>query len=64
MFLHVSVILSTGGACVVTWGVYMVAPGGMHGCSGGICGCSQGGMHGCLGACVVFFDEIRSMSGR
>ena len=58
MFLQVSVILSTGGACVVAWG-------GVHGCSlgghvwllpgGGMCGCSGGGMwwlllggvHGC-----------------
>ena len=48
MFLQVSVILSTGGACVV-------ALGGMHGCSGGGVACvvAQGGMCGCLGACVV-----------
>ena len=55
MFLHLSVILSTGGAFVVTLG-------GVHGCSGGacmvawggMCGCSQGGVHGCSrGACVV-----------
>ena len=67
MFLQVSVILSTGGACVVAPGGCMVAPaggghawllqGGMRGCSGG------GGMHGCSrgvggawllqGACMV-----------
>ena len=61
IFLHQFVILFTGGVCVV-------APGGMHGCSGGcmvargVCvvalggvhGCSQGGVHGCSrGACVV-----------
>ena len=47
MFLHVSVILSTGGgACVVAPGgrgaACVVALGGMHGCSGGVCGCSGG----------------------
>ena len=55
IFLHMFVILFTGGAC-------MVALGGMHGCSGGgcgcswgsMCGCSQGGMHGCSqGVCMV-----------
>ena len=62
MFLHVSVILSTGGACVVARG------GGMHGCSrgwhawslrGGACVVAPGwvGLHGCChqgeGACMV-----------
>ena len=71
IFLHLFVILFTGGAC-------MVAPGGMCGCSwGGMHGCSQGGVHGCSrgggmcgcsgghawllwggGACVGY-DEIR-----
>ena len=58
MFLHVSVILSTGGACMVALGgACVVALGGVHGygCSwgghawlllGGMCGC-------CRGACVV-----------
>ena len=49
IFLHLFVILFTGGACVV-------AAGGVHGCSGG-----RGGMRGCSGrggACVGY-DEIR-----
>ena len=49
-----------GGAWLLR-GVCVVAPGGMHGCSGGMCGCSRGacmvalgGMRGCSrGACVV-----------
>ena len=73
MFLHMSVILSTGGvcviapgapawllgqrgevmgmhgcsrgACVVAWGAYMVAPGGM----GVACVVALGGVHGCSG---------------
>ena len=55
MFLHLSVILLTGGV-----GHAWFLPG-VHGCSGGACvvapggvhGCSWGGMHGCLGGCVV-----------
>ena len=57
MFLHLSVILSTGGHAWLLWGGTcvvaqvgcVVAPGGMHGCSG------EGGMHGCSGegACMV-----------
>ena len=55
MFLHLSVILLTGGACVVApGGPAWLLRGGMRGCSGGACvvalrgvrGCS-GGMHGC-----------------
>ena len=48
MFLQVSVILSTGGACVV-------APrGGVCGCSGGACIVAWGSLRGCSGgACVV-----------
>ena len=41
IFLHQFVILFTGGAC-------MVAPGGMHGCSGGACVVARG-------ACMVLF---------
>ena len=37
MFLHLSVILLTGGACVV-------ALGGVHGCSGGACVVALGGV--------------------
>ena len=58
MFLQVSVILSTGGACVV-------AQGGVHGCSGGMHGC-LGGMHGCSGgrgACMVAPGGMRGCSG-
>ena len=56
MFLQVSVILSTGGACVVApggghvwlfWGVCGCSWGGMHGCSGGHAWLLLGGMHGC-----------------
>ena len=56
IFLHLSVILFTGGACVVAggcaWlpGACMVA-GGVRG-SGGAC-VVTGGMHGCWGACMV-----------
>ena len=43
------------GACMVAWGVCVVAPGGMHGCSQGACMVAPGGsMHGCSGgACMV-----------
>ena len=68
MFLHVSVILLTGGACMVEggvhgcggcawlWRAYMVV-GGMHGCRGHVW-LWGGGMYGCggawlQGACVV-----------
>ena len=65
LFLHVSVILSMGGACVVApGGACMVAPGGvcgclggcMHGCSGGVCMVAPGGQHAWLlwgGVCMV-----------
>ena len=63
MFLQVSVILSTGGACVVawggvrgySWGCAWLLWGGMHGCSpGGHAWLLWGGMCGCSrGACVV-----------
>ena len=56
MFLQVSVILSTGGACVVARGACMVAPGGMRGCSGGVHGCSGG-------ACMVALGGMRGCSG-
>ena len=61
MFLHLSVILLTGGACVA-WGVHgrggHVWPGGMHGrgacmAGGGACvagwACMAGGGHAWLG---------------
>ena len=59
--------LLQGGAWLL-WGGCMVAPGGMHGCSGGgVHGCCQGGMRGCCqGVCMVAargvcvgYDEIR-----
>ena len=51
MFLHLSVILFTGGACMAggVWWEDMRGKGGMHGR-----GCAwQGGMHGRRVACVV-----------
>ena len=69
IFLHLFVILFTGGAYMVAprgraWllrGVCMVAWGGMHGCSGGVCMVALGvyvvAPGGCLvasrGACMV-----------
>ena len=49
MFLHVSVILSTGGRAWLLRGAYMVAPGqgGMHGCYRGVCMVAPGGVRGC-----------------
>ena len=71
----VCVVAPGWGACVVApmvdprgWGVGVhgcSGGGGMHGCSGGHAWLLWGGMHGCSrGAYMVFFDEIRSMSGR
>ena len=58
MFLHMSVILSTGmgGHAWLLQGVrraWLLLGGreGMRGCSGGMHGC-LGGVHGCLGGCV------------
>ena len=61
IFLHLFVILFTGGACVVAPG------GGMHGCSGGegcivawggMCGCSGGGHAWLLpGGCAWLLPE-------
>ena len=49
MFLQVSVILSTGGVCVVApGGACVVAPGGVRGCSRGRVWLLRGG------ECVVF----------
>ena len=58
--------LLPGGCAWLLRGACMVAPrGGMRGCSlGGMRGCSGGGMRGCSWWLHVFFDEIRSMSGR
>ena len=57
IFLHLFVILFTGGACMVApGGGCMVAPGGggVWLLPGGMHGCSRGGMHGCSrGACMV-----------
>ena len=50
IFLHVCVILSTGGACMVA-GVCAWLWGGVCGCWGACV--APGGMHGCRGACVV-----------
>ena len=78
IFLHMCVILSTGGrvwlwgACVVAgrctwlWGRAWLA--GICSCTGGVCGCGGRG-HAWLGVCVVArgcvgYDEIRSMSVR
>ena len=49
IFLHLFVILFTGGACVVAPGghAWLLQGGGVHGCLGGMRGCSWGGMHGC-----------------
>ena len=64
MFLHVCVILFTGGPCVVAGGCVWLL-GGVHGCWGacmvagghawllGGCVWLWGGMCGCWGACVV-----------
>ena len=57
IFLHLFVILFTGGACVVALGgrACVVAPGG-HAwlLQGGMRGCCRGGVHGCSGgACGV-----------
>ena len=55
---------SRGGMCGCCRGACVVAPGGMHGCSGGVCGCSGacvvalGGMHGCSRGACVGYDEI------
>ena len=64
MFLQVSVILSTGGAC-------MVALGGLHGCpEGGVCVVALGacvvaerGVCGCSGVCVVALGGMHGCSG-
>ena len=74
IFLHLFVILFTGGACVVAprgacmvaWGVCMVAPGGcmvaprggVHGCSGGMCGCSWGACMVAPGGCMVALGGV------
>ena len=54
MFLQVSVILSTGGACVVALGGHAWLLGGMRGCSGA-CVVALGGHAWLLpgGACMV-----------
>ena len=72
-------MVALGGACVVAWGVCMVAPGGgMHGCSGGACVVAPGRGHAWLlwggghawlllggGMHGIRRDtEIRSMSGQ
>ena len=63
MFLHMSVILSTGGmrdcsgggACVVSWGACVVAPrGGACMAAQGACVVATGVMHGCSGGACVF----------
>ena len=54
IFLHLFVILFTGGACVVApgeGGMRGCSGGGMHGCSGGVCGCS-GGSAWLFGGCA------------
>ena len=72
MFLHLSVILLTGGGsmCGCSGGDRMVAWGvGVCGCSGGACvvalggmhGCS-GGVHGCWGVCMVALGDMRGCS--
>ena len=66
MFLHLSVILLTGGgcvvapggvACMVAQGACMVAPGGMCGCSGGCMVFSWGHAWFFLGGCAWFFPR-------
>ena len=59
MFLQVSVILSTGGACMVAWGgmvACVVAPGGACVVTprgvGGMRGCSRGACVVALGGCA------------
>ena len=52
MFLHLSVILSTGGGghAWLHGGVHGHSGwGGMHGCSRGACVVAPGGVHGCSG---------------
>ena len=72
IFLHLFVILFTGGACVVGRGAYVVAQG-MHGCrglawlwetymvdSGHVW---LGGMRSCGEGACMGYNEIQSMSG-
>ena len=49
IFLHLFVILFTGGACMVALGVCGCLWGGVCGCSGESAWLLQGGMHGCSG---------------
>ena len=55
--------LLPGGHTWLLLRVCMVAPGGMHGCSGGMCGCSGGA---CMvapgGACMVALGSMRGCS--
>ena len=51
-------MVAPGGACVVAWGAYVVAPGGMGAAcvvalGGGVCGCSGGHAWLLWGGCVV-----------
>ena len=68
MFLQVSVILSTGGACVVAQGGRVcLLPGGCMLAPGGRVWLLLGGHAWLLrggGGVHGFFDDIRSMSGR
>ena len=78
MFLHVSVILSMGGPCMVAWGECVVAPGGWGACvvalgfrgacvippGGGMCGCSRGGgVHGCSGGHAWLLQGVLLIQG-
>ena len=60
IFLHLFVILFTGGACVVAPGGHVwLLWAGVHGCSGGgMHGCLGGGVRGCSGGACVGYDEI------
>ena len=64
MFLHLSVILLTGGCAWLLGGACVVALGGdVHGFLGGVCVFFWGGMRGFfLGGACIGYDEIRSMS--
>ena len=55
MFLQVSVILTTGGACMVAHSCsWLLLGGGMHGCSQGACVVAPGGRAWLLrGVCMV-----------
>ena len=59
IFLHVCVILSTGG------GVCLVARRGVCSCSGwGVCGCSRGRVWLLWGACVVALGGVCMVAPR